>query len=91
MLQSSSFVLGLCREGGWGATDEGTPGPNIVKISEVPLLEKEQCKGAYNASLGENVICAGKKGIGACVVRLSFYLYLFFPSVLVRRKFDVSF
>ncbi|XP_037776318.1 trypsin-like isoform X1 [Penaeus monodon] len=68
-LPSTIFEIstGLCREGGWGATDEGTPGPNIVKISEVPLLEKEQCKGAYNASLGENVICAGKKGIGACV------------------------
>lgn len=68
-LPSNVFEIstGLCREGGWGATDEGTPGPNVVKISEVPLLEKEKCKGAYNASLGDNVICAGEKGIGACV------------------------
>ncbi|XP_042858380.1 trypsin-like [Penaeus japonicus] len=68
-LPSSPFEVstGLCREGGWGATEESSPGTNVVKISEVPLLEKEQCKGAYNASLGENVICAGKTGIGACV------------------------
>lgn len=68
-LPSTLFNIstGLCREGGWGPTRESTAGPDVVKISDVPLLPKEQCRAAYNSSLGEKTLCAGERGVGACV------------------------
>lgn len=62
-----NISTGLCREGGWGPVRESTPGPDVVKIIDVPLLRKDQCQAAYNSTLGSDTLCAGERGIGACV------------------------
>ncbi|XP_052433965.1 trypsin [Carassius gibelio] len=55
-----------CLVSGWGLTEDGNP--SVLQCLELPVLSKEQCVGAYDRRITENMFCAGfmKGGKDSC-------------------------
>ncbi|XP_074850081.1 transmembrane protease serine 11C-like [Carettochelys insculpta] len=55
---------------GWGALDDGRPGPNVLREATVKLIDPDTCnrKEVYNGIITPGMLCAGylEGGIDAC-------------------------
>lgn len=54
---------------GWGHTEEGGEGSDVLRVAEVPIIKQDECKlRLKNYAVTESMLCAGYKkgGIDAC-------------------------